>query len=143
MYRISALLKSLRNSAFPHSSINQTSELSRLTSALEWRCDNEQHIYEIPHFAGWFECQCVVGGSGEGNPTAVLVDSAAALNKRWKKVSKAAQGLETLTAEQRHALRKELKKLRYAVESFAPLFPSKRVDPFLKGLKRLQTISVT
>ena len=51
------------------------------------------------------------------------------LNKRWKKVSKAAQGLETLTAEQRHALRKELKKLRYAVEFFAPLFPSKRSTP--------------
>ena len=62
------------------------------------------------------------------------------LNKRWKKVSKAAQGLETLTAEQRHALRKELKKLRYAVEFFAPLFPSKRVAPFLKGLKKLQTV---
>ena len=62
------------------------------------------------------------------------------LNKRWKKVGKAAQGLETLTAEQRHALRKELKKLRYAVEFFAPLFSSKRVAPFLKRLKRLQTI---
>ena len=62
------------------------------------------------------------------------------LNKRWKKVGKAAQGLATLTAEQRHALRKELKKLRYAVEFFAPLFPSKRVDPFLKRLKRLQTV---
>ena len=62
------------------------------------------------------------------------------LNKRWKKVAKAAQGLETLTAEQRHALRKELKKLRYAVEFFAPLFPSKRVVPFLKRLKKLQTV---
>ena len=45
-----------------------------------------------------------------------------------------------MNAEQRHALRKELKKLRYAVEFFAPLFPSKRVDPFLKRLKRLQTV---
>jgi triphosphatase len=45
-----------------------------------------------------------------------------------------------LTAEQRHALRKELKKVRYAVEFFAPLFPSKRVDPFLKRLKKLQTV---
>ena len=62
------------------------------------------------------------------------------LSKCWKKVSKAAHGLETLTVEQRHALRKELKKLRYAVEFFVPLFPSKRLDPFLKRLKRLQTV---
>lgn len=34
---------------------------------------------------------------------------------------------------------KELKKLRYAVEFFAPLYPSKRVDPLLKRLKKLQT----
>ena len=62
------------------------------------------------------------------------------LNKRWKKAARAAQGLETLTAEQRHALRKELKKLRYSVEFFSPLFPSKRVEAFLKGLKKLQTV---
>ncbi|RWO41400.1 MAG: CHAD domain-containing protein [Mesorhizobium sp.] len=62
------------------------------------------------------------------------------LNKRWKKVSKAARGLETLTADQRHTLRKELKTLRYAVEFFAPLFPAKRVDPFLKALKTLTTV---
>ena len=54
---------------------------------------------------------------------APVVDLAgAALNKRWKKVGKARSGISrTLTAEQRHALRKELKKLRYAVEFFAPL----------------------
>ena len=63
-----------------------------------------------------------------------------ALSKRWKKVSKHARGLETLDAEQRHELRKELKKLRYAVEFLSPLYPSKRVDPFLKRLKKLQTV---
>ena len=63
-----------------------------------------------------------------------------ALNKCWKKVGKHAHGLETLTAEQRHKLRKELKKLRYAVEFFSSLFPAKRVDPFLKRLKKLQTV---
>ena len=58
----------------------------------------------------------------------------------WKKVGKHAHGLETLTADQRHKLRKELKKLRYAVEFFSSLFPAKRVDPFLKRLKKLQTV---
>ena len=63
-----------------------------------------------------------------------------ALNKRSKKVRKRARGLETLTVEQRHELRKELKTLRYAVEFFSPLYPAKRVDPFLKRLKKLQAV---
>jgi triphosphatase len=72
------------------------------------------------------------------SPITELADGA--LNKRWKKVRKHARGLDTLTAEQRHELRKELKKLRYAVEFFSPLDPAKRVDPFLKRLKKLQTV---
>ncbi|MGO4841590.1 CHAD domain-containing protein, partial [Rhizobiaceae sp. 2RAB30] len=36
-----------------------------------------------------------------------------ALQKRWKKVAGKAEGFDTLTVEQRHELRKELKKLRY------------------------------
>src|SRR5262245_17085531 len=48
--------------------------------------------------------------------------------------------LETLDADQRHELRKELKKLRYAVEFVSSLFPAKEVAPFLKRLKKLQTI---
>jgi triphosphatase len=63
-----------------------------------------------------------------------------ALNKRWKKVGKRARGLESLDVEQRHELRKELKKLRYAVEFLSPLFPAKRVEPFVKRLKKLQTV---
>jgi triphosphatase len=63
-----------------------------------------------------------------------------ALNKRWKRVGKRTRGLETLDTEQRHELRREFKKLRYAVEFLSPLYPAKRVDPFLKRLKKLQTV---
>ena len=45
-----------------------------------------------------------------------------ALSERWKKVVKRARGLATLTVEQRHELRKEQKKLRYAVEFFSSLY---------------------
>ena len=72
--------------------------------------------------------------------TPVLELAVRSLNKRWKKVSKAARGLEMLDAEHRHALRKELKKLRYGVEFFGPLFPERRFDAFLKRLKKLQTV---
>jgi triphosphatase len=63
-----------------------------------------------------------------------------ALSKRWKKVPRKTRELENLDAEGRHELRKQMKKLRYAVEFFAPLFPRKRVEPFLKRLKNLQTV---
>jgi triphosphatase len=63
-----------------------------------------------------------------------------ALNKCWKKVGKCARKLETLNVEQRHELRKQLKKLRYAVEFLSSLFPSKQVEPFLKRLRKLQTV---
>lgn len=62
------------------------------------------------------------------------------LGKCWKKVARRAHGLETLTVEERHELRKALKKLRYATEFFSPLYPAKRVGPFLKHLKKLQEV---
>jgi triphosphatase len=71
-------------------------------------------------------------------PVAVLAE--AALAKRWKKARKHAENLEALDPEKRHELRKELKKLRYAVEFLSPLYPEKRVEPFLKRLKKLQTV---
>ena len=64
----------------------------------------------------------------------------AALNKRWKKVGKRARALETLDAAERHDLRKQLKKLRYAADFLAPLFPQRRVEPFLKRLRKLQNV---
>jgi CHAD domain-containing protein len=63
-----------------------------------------------------------------------------ALGKRWKMVDKRARMLETLDDHQRHELRKELKKLRYAVEFLSSLFPEKDVRPFLKRLKKIQTV---
>jgi inorganic triphosphatase YgiF len=63
-----------------------------------------------------------------------------ALSARWKKVGKRARRLETLDAKQRHELRKELRKLRYAVEFLSPLFATKRVDPFRRRLRKLQSV---
>ena len=64
----------------------------------------------------------------------------AALDKAWKKAKKRARGIETLDSEHRHELRKELKKLRYAVEFLGPLYQAKRIEPFLKRLKKLQDV---
>jgi len=71
-------------------------------------------------------------------PVAEFADRA--INRRWKKVVGRAHGLATLDTEARHDLRKELKKLRYVVEFLSPLYPKKRVIPFVRRLKRLQTV---
>ena len=63
-----------------------------------------------------------------------------ALAERWRKVRKRSKGLETLSIEKRHELRKELKKLRYGVDFFGGLFAARKVKPFRKRLKTLQDV---
>ncbi|WP_349358450.1 CYTH and CHAD domain-containing protein [Stappia sp.] len=64
----------------------------------------------------------------------------AALEKRWKAAAKLGVRIDDLTLEERHDLRKTLKKLRYVLEFYQPLFKPKTVKPFLKTLKRLQDV---
>jgi triphosphatase len=71
-------------------------------------------------------------------PIAELAE--AALDKAWKKARKRARDIDALDGENRHELRKQLKKLRYAVEFLGPLYPAKRIEPFLKRLKKLQDV---
>jgi triphosphatase len=63
-----------------------------------------------------------------------------ALTKTWKRVRKRGRGIESLNAEQRHELRKALKKLRYTVEFFSSLYPAKEAERFGKRLKKLQKL---
>src|ERR1700757_1198724 len=64
------------------------------------------------------------------------------LRRRWRKVRKQGKSLVELDASKRHRLRIQTKKLRYAAEFFASLFPAKRVRKhrkrFLSALERLQ-----
>jgi len=87
---------------------------------------------------GWFVQQDF--GQTERLAASVVEFAGKALNKRSKKVRKSARGLETLTVEQRHELRKDLKTLRYAVEFFSSLYSAKRADLFQKRLKKLQVV---
>jgi len=63
-----------------------------------------------------------------------------ALDIAFKKASKRAKHLSKLNIEERHRLRIALKKLRYAAEFFAPLFPAKAVAVFLARLSKLQDL---
>ena len=72
------------------------------------------------------------------------------LNKRAKKVAELAAETKDSHPEARHALRIALKRLRYAIEFFAPLFPARRMQRYhqsaaglLELLGRMNAVSYT
>ncbi|HEX8512060.1 MAG TPA: CHAD domain-containing protein [Allosphingosinicella sp.] len=67
----------------------------------------------------------------------------ARLDRAWKRVRKKGRGLGALTVEDRHRLRIDMKKLRYAAEFFASLAPRKsrsRQKLFTGHLRNLQEL---
>lgn len=64
--------------------------------------------------------------------------AAALLERRWHKLRKQGKEMARLDLAAFHALRIEAKRLRYAAELFAPLWPGKGTRRFLKHLARLQ-----
>lgn len=64
--------------------------------------------------------------------------AAESLTKRFKKVRKLGKRIETLPVPERHQLRIEVKKLRYATEFFGSLFDRSDVKSFTKSLASLQ-----
>ncbi|SDU38346.1 CYTH and CHAD domain-containing protein [Stappia sp. ES.058] len=70
----------------------------------------------------------------------VTAFAAQALEKRWKAVSRLGAHLDELSLEERHDMRKALKKLRYAIEFYKSLYKKKSVKPFLSTLKKLQDV---
>jgi CHAD domain-containing protein len=60
------------------------------------------------------------------------------LGKRHRSVCKRGRHFPTLAPEARHEVRKELKKLRYAVEFFQNLYAGKRLKRYLQRLEALQ-----
>jgi triphosphatase len=60
------------------------------------------------------------------------------LEKRWRKLLEAGAEIETLAPEALHELRLDAKRLRYAAEVFAPVFPRKAARRFQRRLASLQ-----
>lgn len=63
-----------------------------------------------------------------------------ALKRRWKAVQAYGDRLDDLSETERHDMRKALKGLRYGLDFFGPLYPGKRLKPWLAALKRLQDV---
>ena len=72
----------------------------------------------------------------------IEVSAAEQLSRRWKKIRKEGKAVPRLDAKRRHKLRIQTKKVRYAAEFFAGLFPGKRAakrrKEFLPALESLQ-----
>jgi CHAD domain-containing protein len=60
------------------------------------------------------------------------------IDERYQEVLRVGEGFESLTEEKRHALRIQLKKLRYAAEFFGSLYAKKTFTSYLAALKSLQ-----
>jgi triphosphatase len=73
---------------------------------------------------------------------AIEIAAAEQLMERWRKIRRKGKKLAQLDRPSRHRLRIQVKKLRYAAEFFANLFPgkraSKRRQKFMSALARLQ-----
>ena len=60
------------------------------------------------------------------------------LRRRWKAVAGYGKRIENLSIDQRHEMRKELKKLRYLMDAFSSLFDGDAAPKFISQLKVLQ-----
>lgn len=60
------------------------------------------------------------------------------LEAQWQEAVISHHDLAGLSNDERHELRKQLKKLRYEAEFFAPLWPAQDIKPFMRRMKRVQ-----
>ncbi len=79
----------------------------------------------------------------EATPAALLEEPVAGfgarlLDKRWRRLCRQGEAAETLDAAALHDLRLGCKRLRYAAELFAPLWPGKPARRFLRRLAAAQ-----
>jgi inorganic triphosphatase YgiF len=95
--------------------------LGRLTAARAWRAHGPP-----PQTARLF------------GPARALAD--ALLARRLRKARRLGTRIDTLTWPEKHRLRIELKKLRYAAEFFRGLHPGRRSDRMIRRLARLQDV---
>ena len=84
----------------------------------------------------WREALDVAQGAALEQP--VLDFATPLLERSHQQVMKQGERFESLTAEQRHALRIRIKELRYALDFFASLYPTPAVKAYATALADLQ-----
>ncbi len=89
--------------------------------------------YRLLAEGAWHEELAAPAPPVEGFAAGLLQQRAATLKKHGK-------GLSEFDAASRHRLRIAAKKLRYAAEFFAALFPKRRVRSYVESLARMQEV---
>jgi inorganic triphosphatase YgiF len=98
-------------------------------------CGEQWSVLQL-HFALW--PRTIDDAEGLSSPVGKLARSA--LKRRWRKVAESGDRLDDLTIEQRHAMRKGLKTLRYTAEFFATLYPQHATRRFIREIRSLQEV---
>ena len=88
------------------------------------------------HMLQWLHLEPPPSGQDAG--AALESFASRALDRHAKTVRKLASNWEALDETQRHTLRKQIKKLRYAAEFFSSLYKAGKVDKFLASLQSMQ-----
>jgi inorganic triphosphatase YgiF len=89
---------------------------------------------------GWMDGAKDEPAAIEGLAQPVVAFAAEALDKRLKKVTKLARNIDHLEVNDRHELRKRLKKLRYTMTFFASLYAKADTKRYLHHLVELQDV---
>ncbi|WP_182356157.1 CYTH and CHAD domain-containing protein [Komagataeibacter europaeus] len=76
-------------------------------------------------------------GAGKERTVSVSRVAATVLDRLARKVGRRGRHIRKLSPEERHALRKSLKKLRYGAHYFATLYPSHGIKSYMKRCKKL------
>ena len=94
---------------------------------------------ELACLAGSTEWHATLSEAEHAELTLSLEEFAArVLDRRLKRLLQVEGSLAELEAETLHAIRLNAKRLRYAAEIFAPLYPAKTTNRYLHRLSRLQ-----
>lgn len=81
-----------------------------------------------------------IAKTSDGESIKLVAFARDALKRHRKQLIRRAEHLLELSAEERHRVRISGKRLRYAAEFFAPLFPAKKSKPYIQELAHLQSI---
>jgi triphosphatase len=96
---------------------------------------------DLPAFA--VNAAPAAAGEGEATPrldSPVGTFAAFVIARRDRRIRKRGRDVPEAPPEERHRVRIAAKKLRYAAEFFAPLYPAKRVTRYVEALETLQDI---
>jgi inorganic triphosphatase YgiF len=110
-------------------------QLQAYAAVREALCSQRYHRLLLT-LGAWLENEHWRTGNPEASLSAIHV-AETVLSKRYKQLGKHGRRLMHMHPEERHATRIAAKRLRYAAEFFASLYPESRTQGFLRALNKL------